>query len=128
MAVDRESGDATFATVVVEVLSEGQSSEPTLTPTDNPINRYKHVTCVCVCTSAVPYSPLGDDRAIGCTIGKAFFLSMVFMTGFSCLLCLVMWLKKKHKGGRDPLERGCVAQGKHPNVVSQLIHMNKMTL
>lgn len=27
MAVDQESGDATFATVVVEVLSEGQSSK-----------------------------------------------------------------------------------------------------
>lgn len=31
MAVDQESGDATFATVVVEVLSEGQSSKNTLT-------------------------------------------------------------------------------------------------
>ena len=27
MAIDQESGDATFATVVVEVLSEGQSSK-----------------------------------------------------------------------------------------------------
>lgn len=26
-AIDQESGDATFATVVVEVLSEGQSSK-----------------------------------------------------------------------------------------------------
>lgn len=31
MAVDQESGDATFANVVVEVLSEGQSSKNTLT-------------------------------------------------------------------------------------------------
>lgn len=31
MAVDQESGDATFATVVVEVLSEGQPSKNTLT-------------------------------------------------------------------------------------------------
>lgn len=30
MAVDQESGDATFATVVVEVLSEGQLSKDTL--------------------------------------------------------------------------------------------------
>lgn len=30
MARDRESGDATFATVVVDVLSEGQSSKDTL--------------------------------------------------------------------------------------------------
>lgn len=27
MAVDQESGDATFTTVVVDVLSEGQSSK-----------------------------------------------------------------------------------------------------
>ncbi|XP_059190832.1 cadherin-related family member 5 [Centropristis striata] len=89
IATDQESGDATFATVVVEVLSEGQS---------------------------IPLSPLENGRQIGCTVGKAFFLSMVFMTVFGCILSVVMWLKKKHKGKRDPLERGCVAQGKHPNV------------
>ncbi|XP_041794580.1 cadherin-related family member 5 [Chelmon rostratus] len=89
MAIDKESGDATYATVVVEVLSEGQS---------------------------IPHSPLGDDRMTGCTVGKALFLSMVFMTVLGCILLMVMWLKKKHKGKRDPLERGCVAQGKHPNV------------
>ncbi|XP_044050689.1 cadherin-related family member 5 isoform X2 [Siniperca chuatsi] len=88
-AIDQESGDVTFATVVVEVLSEGQS---------------------------IPHSPLGDGRLTGCTVGKALFLSMVFMTVFGCILSMVMWLKKKHKGKRDPLERGCVAQGKHPNV------------
>ncbi|XP_071356761.1 cadherin-related family member 5 isoform X2 [Trachinotus anak] len=89
MAVDQESGDATFTTVVVEVLSEGQS---------------------------IPHSPLGDDRLIGCTLGKALFLSVVFVTILGCILSTVMWLKKKHKGKRDPLQRGCVAQGKHPNV------------
>ncbi|XP_062277477.1 cadherin-related family member 5 [Scomber scombrus] len=89
MAIDKESGDATFATVVVEVLSEGQS---------------------------IPISPLGDEHLISCTVGKALFLSMVFMTIFGCILCLIMWLKKKHKGQKGPLERGCVAQGKHPNV------------
>ncbi|XP_070686627.1 cadherin-related family member 5 [Pempheris klunzingeri] len=88
-AIDQESGDATFASVVVEVLSEGQS---------------------------IPHSPLGDDRPISCTVGKALFLSMVLMTVLGCILSVVMWLKKKHKGKRDPLERGCVAQGKHPNV------------
>ncbi|XP_023146993.1 cadherin-related family member 5 [Amphiprion ocellaris] len=88
-AVDPESGDATFATVVVEVLSEGQS---------------------------IPYSPLGSDRLTGCTVGKALFLCMVFMTIIGCILSMVMWLKRKHKGTRDPLQRGCVAQGKHPNV------------
>ncbi|KAM9351987.1 cadherin-related family member 5 [Symphorus nematophorus] len=103
MAVDQESGDSTFATVVVEVLSEGQ---------------------------AIPLSPLGDDRMTGCTMGKAFFLSMVFMTVLGCVLSAVMWLKKKQKGKRDPLERGCVAQGKHPNVSLRwfqlLSHRNAM--
>lgn len=89
MAVDQESGDATFATVVVEVLPEGQ---------------------------AIPYGPLRDDHLTSCTIGKALFLSMVFMTVLGCVLFMLMWLKKKQKGKRGPLERGCVAQGKHPNV------------
>ncbi|KAK1887169.1 Cadherin-related family member 5 [Dissostichus eleginoides] len=88
-AVDQESGDATFATVVVEVLSEGQS---------------------------IPHSPLMDDRVIGCTLGKAVFLSMVFMTVIGIITTLGIWLKKKKKGMRNPLERGCVAQGKHRNV------------
>ncbi|XP_026167032.1 uncharacterized protein LOC113132865 [Mastacembelus armatus] len=88
-AIDQESGDATFTTVVIEVLTEGQS---------------------------IPHSPLGDDRLTGCAVGKALFLSIVFMTILGCILSMVMWLKKKHKGKRDPLERGCVAQGKHPNV------------
>ncbi|XP_068168464.1 cadherin-related family member 5 [Antennarius striatus] len=88
MAVDQESGDATFATVVVEVLAEGQT---------------------------IPHSHLGD-RMTGCAVGKAFFLSMVFMCVLGCILSLVMWLRKKHKGQMDTLERGCVAQGKHPNV------------
>lgn len=67
--------------------------------------------------SAVPHSPLGEERMTGCTVGKAFFLSMVFMAVLGFILSVGMWLKKKHKGKRDPLERGCVAQGKHPNVV-----------
>ncbi|KAF3688882.1 Cadherin-related family member 5 [Channa argus] len=89
MAVDQESGDATSTTVVIEVLSEGQS---------------------------IPFSPLGDDRLTGCTVGKALFLSMVFMTVLGLILYMAMWLKRKYKGKRDPLERGCVAQGKHRNV------------
>lgn len=35
MAVDQESGDATFTTVVVDVLSEGQSSKEDFTFTTN---------------------------------------------------------------------------------------------
>ncbi|XP_041853419.1 cadherin-5 [Melanotaenia boesemani] len=88
-AVDQESGDTTFTTVVVEVLTEEQS---------------------------IPHSPLGLGRLTGCTVGKALFLSMVIMTLLGCVLSMLMWLKRKHKGMRDPLERGCVAQGKHPNV------------
>ncbi|MED6280186.1 hypothetical protein CHARACLAT_008169 [Characodon lateralis] len=88
-AVDQESGDSAFATVVVEVLPEGQS---------------------------IPQSPLGIERLTGCTVGKALFLSMLLMSVLGCILSVLTWLKRKHKGMRDPLERGCVAQGKHPNV------------
>ncbi|XP_021164107.2 cadherin-related family member 5 isoform X1 [Fundulus heteroclitus] len=88
-AVDQESGDSTCATVVVEVLPEGQP---------------------------IPRTPSGNERLTGCTVGKALFLTMVFMGAFGCVLSMLMWLKRKHKGMRDPLERGCVAQGKHPNV------------
>ncbi|TWW76393.1 cadherin-related family member 5 isoform X1 [Takifugu flavidus] len=89
MAVDQESGDAAFAIVVVEVLAEGQ---------------------------LVPYSALAEERKFSCTLGKALFLCTVFLTILGCIVSMVMWLKKKHRGKRDPLERGCVAQGKHPNV------------
>ncbi|XP_034542186.1 flocculation protein FLO11-like [Notolabrus celidotus] len=41
---------------------------------------------------------------------------MVFMTVFGSFLYMVIWLRRRHKGQMDPLERGCVAQGKHPNV------------
>ncbi|XP_040017845.2 cadherin-related family member 5 [Gasterosteus aculeatus] len=88
-ARDQESGEATFATVVVEVLSEGQS---------------------------IPNSSLGDTHPVSCTLGKAMFLCMVFMSFLGCTLSVVVWLKRKHKGKRNPLQRGCVAQGKHPNV------------
>ncbi|KAL6106836.1 uncharacterized protein ACO6RY_10606 [Pungitius sinensis] len=89
MARDLESGEATFATVVVEVLPEGQS---------------------------IPNSSLADTHPISCTLGKAMFLSMVIMSFLGCTLSVVVWLKRKHKGKRNPLQRGCVAQGKHPNV------------
>ncbi|XP_061772800.1 cadherin-related family member 5 [Nerophis ophidion] len=89
MARDRESGDTAMATVVVEVLSESQT---------------------------IPPSALADDRVIGCTLGKALFLSTVFLSVVGCIGILVMWIKRKHKKKLDPLERGCVAQGKHPNV------------
>lgn len=65
----------------------------------------------------VPYSALGEEHLTSCTVGKAFFLCMVIMTVLGCVTSLAMWLKRKHKGRKGPLERGCVAQGKHPNVV-----------
>ncbi|XP_077425369.1 uncharacterized protein LOC144054132 isoform X2 [Vanacampus margaritifer] len=89
MARDRESGDAVVAAVVVEVLSESQS---------------------------IPLSALVDDRAVSCTLGKALFLSTAFLTVLGSAATLVLWLKRKQKGHLDPLERGCVPQGKHPNV------------
>ncbi|XP_061630244.1 cadherin-related family member 5 isoform X1 [Phyllopteryx taeniolatus] len=89
MARDRESGDTVDSSVVVEVLSESQS---------------------------IPLSALIDDRTISCTLGKALFLSTAFLTVVGCAMALVLWIKRKHKGHLDPLERGCVAQGKHPNV------------
>ncbi|XP_061677765.1 cadherin-related family member 5 [Syngnathoides biaculeatus] len=103
MARDRESGDAVVSTVVVEVLSESQS---------------------------IPLSALIDDRAISCTLGKALFLSTAFLTVVGCATALALWIKRKHKGHLDPLERGCVAQGKHPNVSLrwfQLVNPNSGT-
>lgn len=119
MAVDQESGDAAFASVVVEVLAEGQLGMETL-------------SCA-VCgrfhlqadqrrlslslSTVVPYAALAEEHVISCTVGKALFLCTVFLTVLGCVVSMGMWLKKKHRGKRDPLERGCVAQGKHPNVV-----------
>lgn len=122
MAVDQESGDATFATVVVEVLPEGQPSKVTHLHTCIHcwlliILQTKTASSCFTLFAPVPYGPLRGDHVIGCTVGKALFLSMVFMTALGCVLSILMWLKKKQKGKRGPLERGCVAQGKHPNVV-----------
>ncbi|XP_028306513.1 uncharacterized protein LOC114465598 [Gouania willdenowi] len=89
MAVDKETSETTFATVVVEVLFYGQSA---------------------------PHSPRTDEQVIGCTVGKALVLATVFTSALGGVLWTAMWLKRKHKGSRGPLERGCVAQGKHPNV------------
>lgn len=68
-------------------------------------------------STVVPYTALAEEHVISCTVGKALFLCTVFLTVLGCIVSMVMWLKKKHRGKRDPLERGCVAQGKHPNVV-----------
>lgn len=64
-----------------------------------------------------PYTELAEEHVVSCTVGKAFLLCMLVLTVLGSVASMVMWLKKKHRGKRDPLERGCVAQGKHPNVV-----------
>ncbi|KAJ0029203.1 hypothetical protein NQD34_004200, partial [Periophthalmus magnuspinnatus] len=88
-AVDQESGESTFTTVTVEVLAEGQ---------------------------AAPQSEISGQRISGCVVGKAlFFCVMAVSLGLS-LLYLGAWMKKRLKDHSDPLERGSVAQGKHPNV------------
>lgn len=68
-------------------------------------------------STVVPYTALTEEQAISCTVGKALVLCTVVLTLLGCVVSMVMWLKKKQKGKRDPLQRGCVAQGKHPNVV-----------
>jgi len=71
--------------------------------------------CVCVCVCApVPHSPLGEGRVSGCVVGKALVLCFLSGVLLGCVLYLVSWLMKRHQGHG---ERGCVAQGKHPNVV-----------
>lgn len=115
MAVDEESGDSALARVVVDVLAEGQLGMETLPHTaDFHLRAPKKQRLCCV---SVPYSALAEERTISCTVGKALFLCTVILTVIGCVASAVMWLKKKHRGKRDPLERGCVAQGKHPNVV-----------
>lgn len=65
MAIDQESGDATFATVVVEVLSEGQSSKNTLVLpntlliADDPTNWNKFWVYVCVFVHCSPSQSTG---------------------------------------------------------------------
>ncbi|KAJ0069454.1 hypothetical protein NL108_006066 [Boleophthalmus pectinirostris] len=88
-AVDQESGESTFTTVTVEVLAEGQ---------------------------AAPQSEMSGQRLNGCVVGKALFLCLMALSLGLCLLYLCVWMKKRLQDRRDPLERGSVAQGKHPNV------------
>ena len=74
--------------------------------------------CLCVC-APVPYSPLREVHLSGCVVGKALVLCFLFMVLLGCVLYVMAWLMRKHKGHR---ERCCVAQGKHPNVVRALVH------
>ncbi|XP_059916097.1 cadherin-related family member 5 [Gadus macrocephalus] len=86
IAVDQESGDAAYTTIVVDVLPEGKP---------------------------IPHGPLREGHLSGCVVGKALVLCFLFMVLLGCVLYVMAWLMKKHKGHR---ERCCVAQGKHPNV------------
>ncbi|KAK7892161.1 hypothetical protein WMY93_024124 [Mugilogobius chulae] len=89
-AVDQESGESTFTTVTVEVLAEGQK--------------------------AGLHTDWSDQRLSGCVVGKALFLCLLGTTLGLCVLYLSLWIKKRLQDHRDPLERGSVAQAKHPNV------------
>ncbi|XP_072290727.1 cadherin-99C isoform X2 [Eucyclogobius newberryi] len=88
-AVDQESGESAFTTVTVEVLAEGQ---------------------------AVPHSKWSEQRLSGCVVGKVFFLCLLGATLGLCVMYLSLWIRKRLQAHRDPLERGSVAQAKHPNV------------
>ncbi|CAL8263596.1 unnamed protein product [Merluccius merluccius] len=87
VAVDQESGDAAYTSIVVEVLPEGK---------------------------AIPYNPIREGHLSGCVVGKALGLCFLFMVLLGCVLYVMSWLMKRQNGHK---ERGCVAQGKHPNVV-----------
>ncbi|XP_010888717.2 cadherin-related family member 5 isoform X2 [Esox lucius] len=90
VAVDLESGDMATALVKVEVLYEGQT---------------------------VPQGPLGDERPRGsCAVGKAMGVVIVGMTLLGCALYALQHALRTYKGLKDPEDRGCIAQGKHPNV------------
>ncbi|CAL8358767.1 unnamed protein product [Lota lota] len=93
IAVDQESGDTAYTSIVVEVLPEGK---------------------------AIPYSPLREGHLSGCVVGKALVLCFLFMVLLGCVLYVMSWLMRKHKGHRD---RCCVAQGKHPNVSLRWYHL-----
>uniref|UniRef100_A0AAV2KVZ0 Cadherin domain-containing protein n=1 Tax=Knipowitschia caucasica TaxID=637954 RepID=A0AAV2KVZ0_KNICA len=88
-AVDQESGESIFTTVTVEVLAEGQ---------------------------AVPYSERSSNRLSGCVVGKAFFVCLLALALGLCGFYLCLWIRRRLQEHEEPLERGSVAQAKHPNV------------
>ncbi|XP_051547082.1 cadherin-related family member 5-like isoform X3 [Myxocyprinus asiaticus] len=90
IATDEESGETAHASVDIEVLQRGQP---------------------------VPRSPFGEERLFGdmnagMAGGIAALVVIVAMTAFFLLL----WLAKRRRERRDPVDRGSVALGKHPNV------------
>ncbi|XP_071272787.1 cadherin-related family member 5-like [Salvelinus alpinus] len=90
VAVDLESGDMATALIKVEVLYEGQ---------------------------IVPQGPLGDGRLHGsCAVGKAMGVVILGLTLLGCALYALQHVLRTYRGLKDPEDRGCIAQGKHPNV------------
>uniref|UniRef100_A0A8B9JW61 Cadherin domain-containing protein n=1 Tax=Astyanax mexicanus TaxID=7994 RepID=A0A8B9JW61_ASTMX len=91
VATDQESGDVANATVDIEVLQRGQ---------------------------AVPRSPFGEERLFGdVNVGIAGGLAAVLLLLAVAAFCLLLRLLRRWRHRRDPVERGSVALGKHPNVV-----------
>ncbi|XP_041693532.2 cadherin-related family member 5-like isoform X2 [Coregonus clupeaformis] len=90
VAVDLESGDMATALIKVEVLYEGQ---------------------------IVPQGPLGNGRLHGsCAVGKAMGVVILGLTLLGCALYALQHVLRTYRGLKDPEDRGCIAQGKHPNV------------
>ncbi|XP_073803246.1 cadherin-related family member 5 isoform X5 [Danio rerio] len=92
IATDEESGEAAHASVDIEVLQRGQP---------------------------VPRSPFGEERLFGdMHAGMAGGIAAVVFIVAVLALFLFLWLAKRRRERRDPVERGAVALGKHPNVVN----------
>ncbi|XP_073803257.1 cadherin-related family member 5 isoform X17 [Danio rerio] len=90
IATDEESGEAAHASVDIEVLQRGQP---------------------------VPRSPFGEERLFGdMHAGMAGGIAAVVFIVAVLALFLFLWLAKRRRERRDPVERGAVALGKHPNV------------
>ncbi|XP_041746895.1 cadherin-related family member 5-like [Coregonus clupeaformis] len=90
VAVDLESGEMATALIKVEVLYEGQT---------------------------VPQGPLGDGLLPGsCAVGKAMGVVILGLTLLGCALYALQHVLQTNRGQKDPEDRGCIAQGKHPNV------------
>ncbi|XP_028809643.1 cadherin-related family member 5 isoform X2 [Denticeps clupeoides] len=90
VAMDQESGEITHATVDVEVLQKGQP---------------------------VPRSQFGEERLFGEMDAKIAggIAGVIVIIVLAALFVLVQLLRRRHDR-QDPVDRGSVALGKHPNV------------
>ncbi|XP_071004525.1 cadherin-related family member 5-like isoform X1 [Oncorhynchus clarkii lewisi] len=97
VAVDLESGEMDTALIKVEVLFEGQT---------------------------VPQGQLGDGLLPGsCAVGKAMGMVILGLTLLGCTLYALQHVLQTYRGLKDPEDRGCIAQGKHPNVRLQCFQL-----